>query len=82
MGAVLRLLPPLDTEHHRSESRAVEDRARSVIEDLQRRGHWKRPPALEDAAALRETLQVVGDYDLELLVQIAADAIETAAGTG
>lgn len=76
MGAALRLLPLPEAPHRATEEVPVEDRALDVIDELRRGGRWKPAQALRDGDALRETLQVVGEFDLDLLVRIAADAIE------
>lgn len=53
----------------------VADRAWAVIDRLRRDHAWEPAGDLERDDALRETLHVVGEFDLELLVRIAEGAV-------
>ena len=52
----------------------MEDVAATVIRDMRAGGNWSVLRQLE-TADLSETLRVIADYDRELLVAIAADAV-------
>ena len=77
MAVVLRLVPPPnDVELPPEHPAAVEERAWEMVEGLRAQRGWKPGPDLADPEVLRDTLQVVGELDLELLVTVAAEALE------
>jgi hypothetical protein len=53
----------------------VVDRAWAVIDHLRKDGTWESTRDLGGDDALRETLHVVGEFDLDLLVRIAEGAV-------
>ncbi len=52
----------------------AEPLARAIIDSALRLGHWE-PVEDYDPNVVREALSIVGDYDPDLLVAVATDAL-------